>query len=119
MKLRMGFVSNSSTSSFVMLGVRMTLDDVKDLMRPVFFAAASNQGDDYSDDDFWEWIDNSDWYYQENWFGKYITGGSSDSDLISESETGSVVLIRMITEIVKFTNRPPEDVRLVTGVYAS
>ena len=63
MKIRYGFVSNSSTCSFIIIGRRIDRDDIEDEFRKEF-GLKETDNVEFADVDFYDWMDE-----------KYIDGG--------------------------------------------
>ena len=93
MKIRNGFVSNSSSSSFVVLGIK--------------------SDDDLENDEF-------DSIYVESDEDYYVTGMEiSDDEYLEETETSLTELNEMAEKVAKALNVPVSEVKLFTGTRPS
>jgi hypothetical protein len=84
MKIRNGFVSNSSSSSFIVHGVKLSLDESSKL---------------FSDDDYWKFSNDNNLCIEHD---RYYFGGDLEGYIVGISggnlEDGEVVKIKNLTE---------------------
>ena len=113
MKTRNGFVSNSSSSSFVMIGSKIDNDEIKSKLGWVKSETAAF-------DDGWEFIQrkmyelNLDYFYEEDLIG-YVIANGDDSDF-----GGPEISISDVVEKSKFIsekfNIPIENIKIISGI---
>lgn len=114
MKVRCGFVSNSSSSSFVMIGCPVT-DDIKKLVIPEF-----NEDDEDYYEKWDKWRDESDCLYVERDDCEYIVGkqiASFDCDYLEDGEVSISDIDRISTELSEKYSIPKDKFKLMYGTY--
>jgi len=123
MKIRVGFVSNSSSSSFVAIGVELTkeLDEKKILMEGFHVPLEDFEKDDFNDIWYENIYKNGYLYNEEGWENRllYIIASSSDDYL--ESGEFDVEEIKKIGQemIQKFNLDPDTKIKLYVGTRMS
>lgn len=118
MKIRPGFVSNSSSSSFVILGVEASEGSTEyNHIKELFYTVPP--GDEYDEDSsLYEWNLPGDIEYtytgdcDNEYFGVFIAQGSDDFDF-NEFELGD--LNKLAQKISDTLELPVETVKLVVG----
>lgn len=112
MKIRSGFVSNSSSTSFVLVGIEMPEDHQKRLE---------------SMDDPWEFIEKFtedtglDILFQDEYklIGKRIASASSDGESLPDKSLSVDNIVQKITELLEKCGFKKPQLRIFTGTYAS
>lgn len=120
MKVRSGFVSNSSSSSFVILGAKIDIDFSEEEMIKLMDKHGIKYDDEYPEDDFWGAMYNGKFgfsYFSEpDIIGKYIASG--DECGLEESTTSFADLEKMAKEVKENVKKVLDidiDVQLLTG----
>jgi len=113
MKLKCDFVTNSSSCSFVMIGVKMKNKEVKEMIKKLLNKPDMNE----DDDDLYK----SDLPYgltriwEPDMIGKYIANGSSDGAGLSDSSTSIEKLEEYIKLVSEKLNVDKSKIKLYTG----
>lgn len=123
MRLRSGFVSNSSSSSFVCVGFKkdpysLGVKELKQLCINLGVAVEklTNDAEDLREM-IMDVIDNNDytWYTEEGIIGFEIAEGDYTLD---HMELSLEEIVKISDDLVKKFGLAKEDVRLITGTYA-
>jgi hypothetical protein len=120
MKVRNGFVSNSSSSSFVAVGWEAT-DELKEKIFQYYLKKFPNNEDECSIEDIYEVLDkiDQDFYFIDS--GKEIIGNyiaRTEDDYLEEGEYSLAEFIKIITDS-KFADNIGVDIntaKIFTGV---
>lgn len=109
MKTRAGFVSNSSTSSFVVIGTKLTNKEYKE-----FIDNAAKKYEIKEEDDVRDCLDDLDWFIEteyETIVGYELASSDSDGEM-SESELSLMDLTEKAKVIKELTGK---KAKLITG----
>lgn len=105
MKIRNGFVSNSSTSSFVIVGVKLTKKEYKDKFGNDAYTSIEEA--------------ELDCVWDENIVGKFLACTSSDDYEIEEKEYTFAELQTVAEEVSNELSVPLDQVKVYTGVMST
>lgn len=119
MKIRNGFVSNSSSSSFVVFGFKLEEDKMTFAKRNGFMP----EDEDDSFDELYEWTEkwaeeNSLRVINENDYliiGYYITDGDSEGILLEEADVSLNQLIEYGDNLINKFGISKDDLHLYAG----
>ena len=103
MKVREGFVSNSSSSSFVMVAVKMTSDEVNKMY------SITDE-----DDDFYDILERDGYFYEyERGIFGIMLASSGDDSILDNCEYTLDDLAHVIQNVAEKTGK--SDVKLIAG----
>jgi len=105
MKSRNGFVSNSSSSSFILVGIKKKLDDLNsEKMAEIMDHAGVEYDKECPEDDFWDYCYNDDLdgvgYIEEGYIGTTVARWD-DCDGIKELDIKPADFFKVATSIKK------------------
>ena len=118
MKIRTDFVSNSSSSSFVLWGVDFDMDELTQKLKDAGLLKEDENADEYSDTPLYEFFENAGFDYGESVIGDDTVVLGMKPDEMKDDETLAQFKQRVV-EKLKAANIPVGgvgDIKLITGV---
>jgi hypothetical protein len=118
MKIRTDFVSNSSSSSFVLWGVDFDVNELAQKLKDAGLLKEDENADEYSDMPLYEFFENAGFDYGESVIGDDAVVLGMRPDEMKDDETLAQFKQRVV-EKLKAANIPVggvEDIKFITGV---
>ena len=118
MKIRTDFVSNSSSSSFVLWGVDFDVNELAQKLKDAGLLKEDENADEYSDTPLYEFFENAGFDYGESVIGDDTVVLGMKPDEMKDDETLAQFKQRVV-EKLKAANIPVGgvgDIKLITGV---
>ncbi len=109
MKLKFDYVTNSSSCSFVMVGVKTTFKEIKKILKESY-------GENWEDMDLDRKLPNGlSFMFEPEMIGRILSEGSSDDYGMESSSTPVEEIEKYANIISNFLNVDKSEVKLYTG----